>query len=84
MVKVKIYIKIHEQHKLKCFVLDIEYNTGFIFQVFQVAAIIVICQVLVHPNTYDKESPYISSNHIMKGTKIHNNTIVNIQNLCFI
>ena len=34
---------------------------------FQVAAIIVICQVLVHPDTYDKESPYISSTHIMKA-----------------
>ena len=23
---------------------------------------------MVHPDTYDKESPYISSSHIMKGT----------------
>ncbi|XP_028406417.1 lysosomal-associated transmembrane protein 4B-like [Dendronephthya gigantea] len=54
-----------------CMCLDIRTGViilGLIHLVFQVAAIVVICQVLVHPDTYDKESPYISSNHIMKGS----------------
>lgn len=53
-----------------CLCLDIRTGViilGLIHLVFQVASIIVICQLLVHPDTYDQESSYISSNHFMKA-----------------